>query len=105
MKNILIFEEFSEVLLKYIKEFNKYQPDEQSVKDLEKYIDDRYEIIDFRGNKLIVVDDKPYYLSGFLFNKGRLTDKIFYDITSEVMDLHEPSLRKAIKNWIDSLNR
>ena len=87
--------------MKYIKEFNEYQPDESSARDLEKYLDVRYEIKDFRGDKLIVIDDKPYYLTGFQFNKGRLTDKIFHDITSEVMDLHEPSLRRAIKNWID----
>jgi hypothetical protein len=87
--------------MKYIKEFNEYQPDESSVRDLEKYLDVRYEIKDFRGDKLIVIDNKPYYLTGFQFNKGRLTDKIFHDITSEVMDLHEPSLRRAIKNWID----
>lgn len=87
--------------MKYIKEFNEYQPDESSVRDLEKYLDVRYEIKDFRGDKLIVIDDKPYFLTGFQFNKGRLTDKIFYDVTSEVMDLHEPSLRRAIKNWID----
>jgi len=87
--------------MKYIKEFNEYQPDESSVRDLEKYLDVRYEIKDFRDDKLIVIDDTPYYLTGFQFNKGRLTDKIFHDITSEVMDLHEPSLRRAIKNWID----
>lgn len=87
--------------MKYIKEFNEYQPDESSVRDLEKYLDVRYEIKDFRGDKLILIDDKPYFLTGFQFNKGRLTDKIFYDVTSEVMDLHEPSLRRAIKNWID----
>lgn len=87
--------------MKYIKEFSEYQPDESSVRDLEKYLDVRYEIKDYRGDKLIVIDDKPYYLTGFQFNKGRLTDKIFYDVTSEVMDLHEPSLRRAIKNWID----
>jgi hypothetical protein len=87
--------------MKYIKEFNEYQPDESSVTDLEKYLNVRYEIKDFRGDKLIVIDDKPYYLTGFQFNKGRLTDKIYYDVTSEVMDLHEPSLRRAIKNWID----
>jgi hypothetical protein len=87
--------------MKYIKEFNEYQPDESSVTDLEKYLNVRYEIKDFRGDKLILIDDKPYYLTGFQFNKGRLTDKIYYDVNSEVMDLHEPSLRKAIKNWID----
>jgi len=87
--------------MKYIKEFNEYQPDESSVTDLEKYLNVRYEIKDFRGDKLILIDDKPYYLTGFQFNKGRLTDKIYYDVTSEVVDLHEPSLRKAIKNWID----
>lgn len=90
--------------MKYIKEFNEYQPDESSVRDLEKYLDVRYEIKDFRGDKLIVIDDKPYYLTGLQFNKGRLTDKIYYDVTSEVMDLHEPSLRKAIKSWIDKHN-
>jgi hypothetical protein len=87
--------------MKYIREFNEYEPDKSSVTDLEKYLDVRYEIKDFRGDKLIVIDDKPYYLTGFQFNKGRLTDKIYYDVTSEVMDLHEPSLRRAIKNWID----
>jgi hypothetical protein len=90
--------------MKYIREFNEYQPDESSVTDLEKYLNVRYEIKDFRGDKLILIDDKPYYLTGFQFNKGRLTDKIYYDVTSEVMDLHEPSLRKAIKNWIDKHN-
>jgi hypothetical protein len=90
--------------MKYIKEFNEYQPDESSVTDLEKYLNVRYEIKDFRGDKLILIDDKPYYLTGFQFNKGRLTDKIYYDVNSEVMDLHEPSLRKAIKNWIDKHN-
>ena len=87
--------------MKYIREFNEYEPDKSSVTYLEKYLDVRYEIKDFRGDKLIVIDDKPYYLTGFQFNKGRLTDKIYYDVTSEVMDLHEPSLRRAIKNWID----
>ena len=90
--------------MKYIREFNEYEPDKSSVTDLEKYLNVRYEIKDFRGDKLIVIDDKPYYLTGFQFNKGRLTDKIYYDVTSEVMDLHEPSLRRAIKTWIDKHN-
>ena len=87
--------------MKYIREFNEYEPNKSSVTDLERYLDVRYEIIDYRGDKLIVIDDKPFYLTGFQFNKGRLTDKIFYDVTLDVMDLHQPSLRRAIKNWID----
>jgi hypothetical protein len=87
--------------MRHIKEFDQYQPDESSIQDLEKYLDDRYEVTNYRGDRLVVIDDKPFYLTGFQFNKGKLTDKIFYDITSDVMDLHEPSLRRAIKNWID----
>jgi len=91
--------------MKYIREFNEYEPDKSAVTSLEEYLDVRYEIRDYRGDKLILIDDKPYYLTGFMFNKGRLTDKIFYDITSEVKDLHEPSLRRAIKNWIDKYHK
>lgn len=88
--------------MKYIKEFNEYEPDQESVLEWEKYLDQNYQIEDFRGDKLIVIDDKPLYITGSLFNKGRLTDKIFNDISyKEGLEIHEPSLRRAIKNWID----
>ena len=89
--------------MKYLKEFNEYQPDSQEVPKWIEYIENNYQIEEYRGEKLIILDDKPFYLTGFLFDKGRLTNKLYFDILSNNdSDIHVPSLRKAIKIWIDS---
>ena len=94
--------------MRYLKEFNEYQPDLDSVGSWESLLDKKYQIKEYRGDKSILIDDKSYFLSGPLFNKGRLTQKIFWDIKSEADEygsvIHEPSLRRAIKNWIDKNN-
>jgi len=89
--------------MKYLKEFNEYQPDSDKVKKWIDYIENNYKIEEYRGEKFILIDDKPYYLTSFLFDKGRLTNKIYYNIVYNYdSDIHVPSLRKAIKVWIDS---
>ena len=94
--------------MRYLKEFNEYQPDIDSVERWESLLDKKYQIKEYKGDKLIMIDDKSYYLTGSFFNKGRLTQKIFWDIKSDADEngsvIHEPSLRKAIKNWIDKNN-
>lgn len=82
-----------------------YQPDNDSVERWIKFIENKYQIKDYNGMKIIEIDYKSYYLSGPLFNKNRITQKIFFDITNDESlsesQIHIPSLRKAIKNWID----
>ena len=55
--------------------------------------------------KTIEVSGKNQYLSGPILVKSRLVDKLFYDIKYDADEkgsvIHEPSLRKAIKIWID----
>lgn len=92
--------------MRYIKEFHEYEPDENSVSKWIEWIKQNYTIGIDQGDKYIIIDEKPFYLTGFRFNKGNLSNSLFYDITSgekshDQMDIHEPSLRKAIKNWID----
>ena len=94
--------------MKYLKEFNEYKPDIDSVEKWVSFLDDKYKIQNIDDSRFIMIDDKPYHLKGFLFNKGKLTDRIFWDIKYESEEngskIHEPSLRKAIKNWIDKHN-
>jgi hypothetical protein len=87
--------------MNHIKEFNQFQPEKSDVEKWEKIIKDSYPIHKIKDDKYISVSDKTYFLTGSLLNKGRLTDKIFLDILYDYPNAHKPSLRKAIKNFID----
>jgi len=101
--------------MKYLENFNSYdvpngkEPILDSVNKWIEFLDERYPISDFRNMKTIQIEDKMRFLSGSFLTKKRLTDQIFYDIkTSEEMQgsaIHEPSLRKAIKEWIDKYSK
>lgn len=101
--------------MKYLENFNSYdvpngkEPILDSVNKWMEFLDKRYPISDFRNMKTIQIEDKMRFLSGSFLTKKRLTDQIFYDITtSEEMkgsEIHEPSLRKAIKEWIDKYSK
>jgi len=85
-----------------IKEFSEFQPKEELVKKYFSQIEEKYQIIkdSMSGHKIVLIDEKIYYLSGPFGNKKRLTNRIYFDITYDA-DFHEPSLRKAIKDWVD----
>jgi hypothetical protein len=97
--------------MKYLENFNKYNhplgklPLEDQVQNWIQYLDDNYPISIFRNMKTIEVSGKNQYLSGPILVKSRLVDKLFYDIKYDADEkgsvIHEPSLRKAIKIWID----
>jgi hypothetical protein len=101
--------------MKYLENFNSYdvpngkEPILDSVNKWMEFLDKRYPISDFRNMKTIQIEDKMRFLSGSFLTKKRLTDQIFYDIkTDEEMqgsEIHEPSLRKAIKEWIDKYSK
>lgn len=84
-----------------IKEFNEFNPDSSEVRKWEEIIKDNYPIYTWKEDKYISISDKTYFLTGHLHNKGRLTDKIFIDIKDDYPEVHDPSLRKAIRNWIN----
>jgi hypothetical protein len=90
--------------MRYLKEFNEYQPDSQEISKWIEYIKNNYKVEKSKGERFIIIDDKPYYLTGFLFDKGQLTNKLYLDILSNNndSDIHVSSLRKAIKDWVDS---
>ena len=87
--------------MRFLLEYNEYEPKKDLVKEYYYLVNDRYQIYEYDGNKYISIDDKTFFITGWLYNKGLVTNKIFYDIESEITDLHEPSLRKAIKEWLD----
>lgn len=98
--------------MKYLENFNSYdapegkEPITDTVNKWKEFLKERYPISDYRNMKTIQIEDRLKFLSGNFLTKKRLTDQIFYDIkTDQEMqesEIHEPSLRKAIKEWIDS---
>jgi hypothetical protein len=97
--------------MKYLENFSKYNdplgklPLDEQVNNWLKYLDENYPISVFRNMKTIQVMDKTQYLSEPLLVKSRLVDKLFIDIKYDADEkgsvIHEPSLRRAIKVWID----
>lgn len=84
-----------------IREFNEFDPESSEVEKWEEMIKDNYPIYNWKEDKYISISDKTYFLTGKLLNKGRLTNKIFFDIKDDYPESHDPSLRKAIRNWIN----
>jgi hypothetical protein len=87
--------------MKIIREFDKFEPESSEVKRCEEIIKDNYPIHIWKEDKYISISDKTYFLTGSLLNKGRLTDKIFFDMKDDYPETHDPSLKKAIRNWIN----
>lgn len=92
--------------MKYLdKHPSSYEPINKKVEELIRIIDERYQVKVDRKMSYIMIDHKVYYLSGFLFNKTRIVNKIFLDMEyyfeETGKEMHEPSLRKAIKTWVD----
>jgi len=92
--------------MKYLEKHpSSYEPRDKEVEELIEIIDKKYKVKVDGKISYVVIDDKVHYLSGYLFNKGRVVNKIFLDIQyyfDEIgKKLHEPSLRKAIKKWVD----
>lgn len=87
--------------MKFLLEYSQYEPQKDLVKDYYLLINDKYKIYYHEENKFISIDDKNYFIKGWLYNKGVVTNKIYNDMSNDIEDLHEPSLRKAIKEWLD----
>lgn len=88
--------------MKFLENFSDRNPNKNEVKIWEDYLDINYTIFsDTEFGKMVTVDDKSYFLK----DKSSLTDKIFLDVKELVKGkIHDPSLRRAIKNWIDKVN-
>jgi hypothetical protein len=96
--------------MKYLENFNKYKnndnlPLNKKVNDWLIYLDENYPISVFENMKTIQISGKMFYLSGPYSIKSKLKEKLFLDIKYYADDygsvVHIPSLRKAIKIWID----
>ena len=88
--------------MKFIEEYSEYEPQDKLVDEYRTIIDDKYKVIKDSStpHRMVLVDDRLYYLSGPYGYKSKLVNKMFFDLTYDT-SFHEPSLRKAIKNWID----
>jgi hypothetical protein len=93
--------------MKYLKFYESYKSDihpiEYEVKKWEDYLSNEYEIKEYSGYKIILIDDKIFYLNGPFARKNNTVQKIFNDISYKIEDIHKPSLRKAIKNWLNRM--
>jgi hypothetical protein len=84
--------------MKFLENYSEWYPNEEEVKKYEEYLDENYRrFTDTEFGKMILVDDKSYFLN----NKSELTDRIYYDVINKDINFSKSSLRKAIKNWID----
>jgi len=88
--------------MKFLESFSDKFPIDLQVKMWKDYLIKNYtNFSDTEFGKMVAVDDKSYFLK----DKSQLTDKIYLDIKEKIKGkLHEGSLRKAIKNWIDEFN-
>lgn len=88
--------------MKFLENFSDREPIESQVKMWEVYLDDNYKrFYDTEFGKRVAVDDKSYFLK----DKSELADQIVIDIKNSVKGkIHEGSLRRAIKNWINRNN-
>lgn len=88
--------------MKFLENFSERYPDDTEVNFWEEYIQRKYgdRIFDTEFGKMVQVDDKSYFLN----QKSEIVDRIFYDVKRVSRVIHEPSLRRAIKNWIDKTN-
>jgi hypothetical protein len=88
--------------MKFLENFEERYPDDDQVKYWEEYLDKKYtNFSNTQFGRMIQIDDKSYFLK----NKVDIKNRIFYDIKhNSSMDIHEGSLRRAIKNWIDRNN-
>ena len=88
--------------MKFLESFSDREPIESQVKMWEVYLDENYKrFYDTDFGKRVAVDDKSYFLK----DKSKLADQIVIDIKNSVKGkIHEGSLRRAIKNWINRNN-
>lgn len=88
--------------MKFLESFSDREPIESQVKMWEDHLDENYKsFFDTEFGKRVAVGDKSYYLK----DKSELTNQIVIDIKNSVKGkIHEGSLRRAIKNWIDRNN-
>lgn len=85
--------------MRYLESFYDRTPIDNDVIMWEEYLSKNYSnFSDTNFGKMIAIDDKSYFLK----NKSDITNRIFFDIKNSTnLKIHEPSLRRAIKNWID----
>ena len=88
--------------MRFIKDYSDYEPNNKLVDEYYQLLKNKYEVISDKStpHKMVLIDDRLYYLSGPYGYKSKLVNKIFFELTDD-QSFHEPSLRKAIKNWID----
>lgn len=60
----------------------------------------REKVVEFLGNKYVMVDDKPYPLEG---HKKQLTNKIYWEVVDEFSNINEPVLRRTIKTFLNNI--
>ena len=89
--------------MNFILEFDKWKPDPKQIQFWQNYVEEHYPVKMYDGAKFIIIDENPLYITGNYANKGRLIQKVYWDIeTTYQGEIHEPSLRKAIKFWYDT---
>ena len=94
--------------MKNLKTFENFEPIDSEVSEIESWLSDRYQINWYnvldKKVKGIVVDDKVRYINGGFSSKKYLVGKIYLEVVDELSELgySEPSIRKAIKNFLKS---
>ena len=88
--------------MKFLNEYADFEPRQDLVEKYREEIEQNYKVITDNNTeyKLVLIDDRIYYLSGPYGSKSNVVNRIFFDM-SYGNDIHKPSLRKAIKDWFN----
>jgi len=90
--------------MRHILEYSEHRPDRVEVEKWLRKVEDLYEVREFNGERIVVVDDKINYLTGPFANKKMVVNRIFNDLAEGRSHerIHVPSIRRAIKDWVDA---
>jgi hypothetical protein len=89
--------------MKFLENWSKWEPIPEETKKWEEYLENNWgdKIYQTKFGKMIQIDDKSYHLN----NKGDIKERLYWTIVnSGFLNISPPSLRRAIKNFIDNNN-
>jgi hypothetical protein len=92
--------------MRKLKTFESFEPVSSEVYKVEDFLKGSYSINYYnllgKWVRGILVDEKLYYLEGNFSSKKRLVNKLYLEVSEELLNLgySESSIRKAIKNFL-----
>jgi hypothetical protein len=86
----------------------KWIPDDSEIKEILEYLKENYPIKigtfrtfdDSEQLKYFIIDEKLYYLEGWLYSKTTTRKKLYYHIIDDLYKFKTASINKAMKMYL-----